>query len=84
MPEDIRSMFDSFEFDKEDALDLWEIPEPVTKFHGDAEKFYCSLYGLLQDNLLSNKFGEDITLTNILLAEIGNHFLSFFMKMKAT
>ena len=62
MPEDIRNMFDSFEFDRQDAVDLWEILEPViTKFHGDAEKFYCSFYGLLQDNLLPNKFGGDIT-----------------------
>ena len=42
--------------------------------------FCCSFYGLLQDNLQANKFGADITLTNILLAEIGNHLLSFFNK----
>ena len=81
LPEDIRNMFDSFEFDRQVAVDLWEILEPViTKFHGDAERFYCSFYGLLQDNILSNKFGGDISLTNILLAEIGNHLLSFFNK----
>ena len=81
MPEDIRNMFDSFEFDRQDAVDLWEILEPViTKFHGDAEKCYSSFYSLLQDNLLPSKFGGDITLTNILLAEIGNHLLSFFSK----
>ena len=74
LAENIGGMFDSFEFDRQDAVDLWKILEPViTKFHGDAEKFYCSFYGLLQDNLLPNKFGRDITLTNILLAEIGNH-----------
>ena len=68
LPENIRNMFDSFEFDRQDAVDLWGILEPVfTKFHGDAEKFYCSFYGLLQDNLLPNKFGGDITLTNILV-----------------
>ena len=40
LPEDIRNMFDSFEFDRQDAVDLWEILEPVIpKFHGDAEKF---------------------------------------------
>ena len=78
MPEDL---FDSFEFDRQDAVDLWEILEPViTKFHGDAEKCYCSFYGLLQDNLLPNKYVGDITLTNILLAETGNHLLSFFSK----
>ena len=81
LPEDIRNMFDSFEFHRQDVVDLWEILEPViTKFHGDAEKFYCSFYGLSQDNLLPNKFGGDITLTNILLAGIGNHLLSFFSK----
>ena len=42
--------------------------------------FCCSFYGLLQDNLQPNKFGADITLTNILLAETGNHLLSFFNK----
>ena len=81
LPEDIRNMFDSIEFDRQDVVDLWEILEPViTKLDGDAEKFYCSFYALLQDNLLPNKFGGDITLTNILLAEIGNHHLSFFSK----
>ena len=40
LPEDIRNMFGFFEFDRQDAVDLWEILEPViTKFHGDAEKF---------------------------------------------
>ena len=34
----------------------------------------------MEDNLLPNKFGGDVTLTNILLAEIGNHLLSFFSK----
>ena len=34
----------------------------------------------MQDSLLPNKFGGDITLTNILLVEIGNHLLSFFSK----
>ena len=40
LPEDIRNMFGFFEFDRQDAVDLWEILEPVIpKFHGDAEKF---------------------------------------------
>ena len=65
-----------FKFDRSDVVDLWEILE----LHGDAEKFYCSFHGLLQDNLLTNKFGGDITLTNILLTEMGNHLLSFFSK----
>ena len=38
-------MFDSSEFDRQDAVDLWEILERViTKFHEGAEKFYCSFY----------------------------------------
>ena len=58
----MRNMFDSFESDRQDEVDSWEILEPViTKFHGNAEKFYCSFHGLLQDNLLHNNFGEDIT-----------------------
>ena len=81
LPEDIRNIIDSFEFDRQDVVNLWKILEVViTKFHGNAEKFYCSFYGLLQDNLMSNKCGADVTLTNILLAEIGNHLLSFFSK----
>ena len=81
LPEDIRNMYDSFEFGRQDAVDLWEILEPVnTRFHGDAKKICCSFYGLLQDNLLPNKFGGDITLANMLLAKIGNHRLSSFSK----
>ena len=84
LPEGIRNMFDYFGFDRQNAVDLWEILESVIKkFHGDAEKFYCSFYGLLQDNLLPNKFDGDITLTNMLLAEIGNHLLSFLASQNA-
>ena len=42
-------MFDSFEFDRQDAVYLWEILEPaITKFHGDTENFcflmvYCKI-----------------------------------------
>ena len=58
MPEDVRNIFDSYEFDRQDAVHLWEILDPViTKFHGDAEKFYCSFYDSLRDILLPNKFG---------------------------
>ena len=72
-------------FNKQDAVDLWEILEPLnTKFHRDAKKIYCSFYGLLQDNLLPNKFGGDINLTNILLAEIGNDLLSFLASQNAS
>ena len=81
LPEDIRNMYDSFEFGRQDAVDLWEILEPVnTRSHGDAKKICCSFYGLLQDNLLPNKFGGDITLASILLAKIGNHRSSSFSK----
>ena len=79
LPEDIRNMFDSFEFDRQDAVDLWEILEPViTKFHGDAEEFYCFFYGLLQDNLLPNKFGGDITLTNYIISSNWKPSFVFF------
>ena len=79
LPDNIRNMVDSFEVDWQDAVDLWEVLEPViTKFHGDPENFYCYFYGLLQDNLLPNKFGGDITLTNKLLAEIGKPSFVFF------
>ena len=65
----MRNMFDSFEFDRQDAVDLWEILEPViTKFHENAEKFYCSFHGLLQDNLLPNNFGEDITVNEYIIS----------------
>ena len=74
-------MADSFEFDRQDAVHWWGILESViTKFHADAEKFYCSFYGLLQDNLLPNKFSGDTTLTNILLAETGSLFCLFLSK----
>ena len=61
-------MFDSFEFDRQDAVDLWKILESViTKFHGDVEKFESSFYGLLKDNLLPNQFG-----VNVLLGDLEN------------
>ena len=47
----------------------------VEKFHGNAENYYSILYSLLQENLLPKKFGGDISLTNILLPEVGNHIL---------
>ena len=85
LPEDVRNIFDYCEFYRQDAVHLWDILDPViTKFHGDAEKIYCSFYGLLQDNLLPNKFGGDINLTNILLAEIGNDLLSFLASQNAS
>ena len=80
-PGDIRNMFDFFEFGRQDAVYLWEILERVfTKFYGGAENFYCSFHGLLQDNLFPNKCGGYITLTNVILEELGNHLSSFFSK----
>ena len=77
LPEEIRNMFESFDFHKNDVVDLWEKLEGVVnKFHGNAEKFYSNFYGLLQNNLLPQKFGGGITITNILLTEIANHILS--------
>ena len=70
----------SFEFGRQDAVGLFEILEPViAKFHKNEEKFYCSFYGLFEDNLLPNKFRGGITLTSnkLLAEEIGNHLLSF-------
>ena len=47
---------------------LRAVLKPVVKrFHGNAENYYSNFYGLLQENLLQKKFGDDITLTNILL-----------------
>ena len=44
-PGGIRNMLDSFEFDRQDAVYLWAISERVfTKFHGDAENFYCFFF----------------------------------------
>ena len=48
----------------------------VSKFHGNVENYYSSSYGLLQENSLPEKFGGDITLTNILLPEVGSHMLT--------
>ena len=45
--------------------------KPVVKeFHGDAEKYYMNLYGLLHANLLLQSFEEYTTVINILLPEI--------------
>ena len=41
-----------------------------------ARKHYSSSYGLLQENSLPEKFGGDITLTNILLPEVGSLILT--------
>ena len=76
LPEVTRKMFSSIDFTADDAVELWAVLKPVVeKFHRNAENYYSDLYGLLQENLLPKKFGGEITLTNILLPEVGNHIL---------
>ena len=56
------------------GAELWAVLKPVVeKFHGNAENYYSNLYSLLQENLLPKRFGGDISVTNILLPEVGNH-----------
>ena len=79
LPEDTRKMLSSFDFTPDDAIEFWAVLKPVhEKFHGNAGNYYSNFYSLLQENLLSKKFGGDITLTNILLPEVGNHILMHF------
>ena len=69
-------MFSFFDFTPDNAVESWEVLKPaVEMFHGNAENYYSNVYGLFQENLLPKKFGGDITLTNILLPEVGNHIL---------
>ena len=76
MPKDTRKMFSFFDFTPDNAVESWEVLKPaVEMFHGNAENYYSNVYGLLQENLLPKQFGGDITLTNILLPEVGNHIL---------
>lgn len=63
---DVRNIFDSFEFDRQDEVE------------------YCHFYALFQDYLLSSKYGGDITLTIILLSEIGSYLLSFLASQNAS
>ena len=52
LSEDTRNLFDSFEFCRQDAIDLLEILKLVlSKIHGDTEKVYSSFHDLLQDNI---------------------------------
>ena len=84
MPEDTRKMFSSFDFTPDDAVELWAVLKPeFKKFHGNAEYYYSNFYALLQAKLLPKKFGGDITLTNILLPEVGNHILMHLSTKKA-
>ena len=77
-----RKRFSSFDFTPDDAVELWTVLKPVVeKFHGNAENYYSSFYGLLQENLPPKKFGCDITLTNILLSEVGN-YISMHLSIK--
>ena len=83
LTEDTRNLFDPCEFCRQDEVDLWEILRPVlSKFHGDAEIFNCSFYDLLQDDLLPKNLVVVLPWKNILLAEIGDHLLSFLNKSK--
>ena len=83
LPEDTRKMFSSFDFTPDDAVELWVVLKPVVeKFHGNAVNYYSIFYGLLRENLLTKTFGGDITLTNILLPEVGNHILMHFSTTK--
>ena len=71
LPQDIRSRLGSFDFTYVDVLKLRKYLKPVFKeFHGDAEKYYMNLYGLLHANLLLQSFEEYTTVINILLPEI--------------
>ena len=85
LPEVTRKMFSSFDFTADDAVELWGVLRPVVEmFHRNAENYYANLYGLLQENLLPKKFGGEITLTNILLPEVGNKWLKCFTEMQKT
>ena len=76
LPKDTRKMFSFFDFTPDNAVESWEVLKPAVEiFHGNAENYYSNVYGLFQENLLPKKFGGDITLTNILLPEVGNHIL---------
>ena len=76
-------MFSSFDFTPDDAEELWVVLKPVVeKFHGNAVNYYSIFYGLLREDLLPKTFGGDITLTNILLPEVGNHILMHFSTTK--
>ena len=67
-----------------ESLELWnKIKHIIKEFNGDAEKFYASFYGILVANVLPVKF-EDSTLTNILMAEVGNHILLHLSGSKIT
>ena len=65
----------SFCFSTEDSISLLEKFQVfISKYNGDAEKFYSQFYGLLYENLLPSKF-EDVLLTNTLLTEVANQIL---------
>ena len=77
MPEEIRVKFSkqSFCFSTEDPISLLEkFQDFISKYNGDAKKFYSQFYGLLYENLLPSKF-EDVLLTNTLLTEVANQIL---------
>ena len=84
LPENIRNEFCNFKLSSDNTKKLWVYIEPkINKFCGNAEKFFSSFYGLLQENLLPQKFNGDITVTNILMQEIANHLFISFSKSKS-
>ena len=51
LPEATRRIFCSFNFSLAEANILWEkLRHIVNDFNGNAEKFYCQFYGLLEEN----------------------------------
>ena len=71
-PESTRQAFFNCTFTFDEIMALWEKLRPLIDEHtGDGEKFFTGFYGLLDENLLPSKFHE-ITLTNILMMEVGN------------
>lgn len=72
LPESTRQAFFNCTFTFDEIMALWEKLRPLIDEHtGDGEKFFTGFYGLLDENLLPSKF-HDITLTNILMMEVGN------------
>ena len=83
LPEDTRKLFLFFDFTPDDSIELWAVLKPVVeRFHGNAENCYSDFFGLLQENLLPKKFGDDITLANVLLPEVTNHVSMHLSTMK--
>ena len=83
LPEDTRKLLSLFDFTPDDSVELWAVLKPVVeRLHGNAENCYSDFFGLLQENLLPKKFGDDITLANVLLPEVTNHVSMHLSTMK--